>query len=654
MILGSIFQKGAVFQRDMDIPVWGRTLPEKKVQAFFDGVKIQTVSSADGYFICYLPPHEAGRGLELTVQVAGNDEEKVTISDILVGEVWLASGQSNMAYKLGSDWRVNCDVPADKTLGRIQERQFNEMVMNPDEFRIFTVAERASIVKEDHCAGSWVNMDKFHSSNASAVAAWFGLGLQYQLDIPIGIIDASWGGTMAETWMSMEALWACPETRQAAAEMQKLCQLEAPWDGSGTAAYENNPDVHADPGNTGVGMGYADVEFDDSSWQDMIVGGSWIRQNIAGNGIVWLRSTVDIPASWENCEITLYGGEVDKQDISYVNGVEVGRIGKGFETCHYNTPRCYPVPAGVVKAGKAVVAIRAYSFAYDGAVTGKWFLANNTTGEFLELGSIWKAKAEYDWGVVKFPALPAAKYGLRTPTSTPTMMFNGMINPLLPMALRGVIWYQGESNAHTIEEARAYREIMPALIDDWRLRLRNPQMPFIMVQLAGFNTTSEADAWAELREAQRLIANNDPDTWMISAVDAGDENDIHPENKLDVGKRLAMCALHNVYGYEEIIPSGPEVEKAETCGNGVKIFFKYNEKLQLKGEDKSFLLAGADGVFYTADKMEIDEDNNVLLLSSSEMSGEVCRVRYAWSNCPAVVLFNGAGFPASPFDIQLD
>ena len=115
-----------------------------------------------------------------------------------------------------------------------------------------------------------------------------------------------------------------------------------------------------------------------------------------------------------------------------------------------------------------------------------------------------------------------------------------------------------------------------------------------------------------------------------------------------------MCALHHVYGYEEIIPSGPEVEKAETCGNGVKIFFRYNEKLQLKGDAKPFRLAGADGVFHTADRMEIDEDNNVLLLSSSEMSGEVCRVRYAWANCPEVVLFNGAGFPASPFDIQLD
>ena len=654
MILGSIFQDGAVFQRDMDIPVWGETLPEEKVEAFFDGVKVQTFSSADGYFILYLPPHDAGRGFELTVQVAGNDEEKIVITDILVGEVWLASGQSNMAYKLSSDWRVNAELPPDKTLGRIQEAKFNEMVMNPDEFRVFTVSERASIVKENHCGGSWVKTDRFHSGNITAVGAWFGLGLQYQLDIPIGIIDASWGGTCAETWMSMEAMWNCPETRKAAAEMQKICRQEAPWNESGSAAYKNNPDIHADPGNTGFSMGYADLDFDDSEWKDMIVGGSWIKQNIAGNGVVWLRNTVEIPASWENCKVTLHGGEVDKQDTSYFNGVEVGSMGRDFEICYYNVPRSYPVPPEIVKAGKAVVAIRAYSFSCDGAVTGKWFLANENNGEFIELGSNWKAKAEYDWGITPPNSSGVSGFRPGNPTQTPTMMFNGMINPLLPMALRGVIWYQGESNAHTVEEARAYRDVLPALVDDWRMRLRNPQMPFIMVQLAGFNTGSEKDAWAELREAQRLIAGSDPDIWMVSAVDVGEDNDIHPENKLDVGKRLAMCALHHVYGCDEIIPSGPEVVKAESDTNGVKIYFKYNEKLQFKGEEKSFQLAGEDGVFYTADKMEIDEDNNTLQLSSSEMSGEVCRVRYAWANCPAAVLFNGAGFPASPFDIQLD
>ncbi|MBE6378978.1 MAG: sialate O-acetylesterase [Lentisphaerae bacterium] len=650
MILGSIFKDGAVFQQQMDIPVWGWTLPRKSVKAFFDGEFSRTCSSEDGYFILYLPPHAAGGPFELTVQVPGHDDETVVLKDILVGEVWLASGQSNMAYKLNSDWRVDTATPADKTLGRVQERQFNEMSLNPDELRVFTVAERASITREDHCAGCWVKVDRYHSGDVSAVAAWFALGLQYQLNIPIGIIDASWGGSIAEAWMSMDALWAAPETREAARKMQEMCRDLKVWDA--VSYYENNPDIHADPGNTGTGMGYADKEFDDSAWQDMTVGGSWIQQGIAGNGVIWARCTVEIPESWANTPLMLLGGAVDKQDISYFNGVEIGRSGSGFDTSFYATKRQYPVPAEAVKPGKAVVAIRAYSFAYDGAITGKWVLLNEKTDEVIELGCSWKAKAEYDWGVAP-KAEEVNDFNPGAPTRTPTMMFNGMINPLLPTALRGTIWYQGESNAGTVAQAKAYRDVLQAMIDDWRRCFRNADMPFIQVQLAGFeSTTSKAFAWAELRESQRLLAKNDPDCYMISAVDIGNENDIHPENKLDVGKRLAACALHHVYGCSDLVPSGPEVVKAVAENNGVRLSFDFAEKLKLKKEIPAFELAGSDGIFHYADKMEINEDDNTLYLSSPAVT-EVCRVRYAWKNCPEIILFNGAGFPASPFDIQL-
>jgi sialate O-acetylesterase len=349
----------------------------------------------------------------------------------------------------------------------------------------------------------------------------------------------------------------------------------------------------------------------------------------------------------------LLGGAVDKQDISYFNGVEIGRSGSGFDTSFYGTKRQYPVPAEIVKAGKAVVAIRAYSFAYDGAVTGKWVLLNEKTQETIELGTLWKAKAEYDWGVAP-KAEETNGFNPGAPTKTPTMMFNGMINPLLPFAVRGVIWYQGESNAGNVVQARAYRDVLQAMIDDWRRCFRNADMPFIQVQLAGFeSTTAEASAWAELRESQRLLAKNDPDCYMISAVDVGNDNDIHPENKLDVGKRLSVCALHYVYGCSDLVPSGPEVVKAVAENNGVRLSFDFAEKLKLKKEIPAFELAGSDGIFHYADKMAINEDDNTLYLSSPAVT-EVCRVRYAWKNCPEIILFNGAGFPASPFDIQLD
>ncbi len=653
MILGSLFQNGAVLQRGRNIPVWGRTLPNRKVEALLDGNRAQTHSSADGFFILYLPAHDAGGPFELTVEVKNSEGEKIVLNDILIGEVWLASGQSNMAYKLNSDWRVNTDLPADKAVGRVQERQFNEMVMDSEKFRFFNVAERSSMTREEFCAGTWNKMDKTHLGESSAVAAWFGLGLQYQLEnVPIGIINASWGGSVAEAWMSMESLWSSPETRKIALEMEKLCSDPGPWDASGAASFENNPDVHADPGNTGIAMGYADCSFDDSSWQDMTIGGSWIKQQIAGNGVIWVRKRVEIPESWSGCDLTLQGGRVDKQDITYFNGTEIGRMGKGFETCYYNVARVYPIPANLVKSGAAVVAIRAYSFSHDGSVAGSWNLVNNKTGESIDLCGSWKAKAEYDWGVVRTND-PAYTFGPGNPTRTPTTMFNGLINPLLPYAMRGVIWYQGESNANTVASARAYRDILQTMIDDWRVKLHNPQMPFLQVQLAGFNTEAEKFAWAELRESQRILALNDPDIFMASAIDIGEKEDIHPENKLDVGKRLAMCALHHVYGCEELIPSGPEISGAAVEGDGVRLSFNYAEKLHLTSEERSFEIAGNDGIYHPAETMLINEDDNTLLIASTAVKSP-CRVRYAWANDPVPILYNGAGFPASSFEITLD
>ena len=653
MILGSLFQNGAVLQQGRDIPVWGRTLPQKSVIAVLDGSKAQTLSSADGFFILYLPPQDAGGPFVLTVQVQGDENEKVVLEDILVGEVWLASGQSNMAYKLGSDWRANPVLPADKALGRIQEKQFNEMVMNPEQLRVYTVAERASMTPEEFCVGCWHQMDSWHSADVSAVAVWFGLGLQYQLNVPIGIIDASWGGTIAEAWMSMQALMACPETRKDALEMQKLCRDPEAWQNLASRFYENDPDVHADPGNTGVGMGYAGMDFDDSDWKDMEIPGSWIRQGIAGNGVVWIRKKVEIPESWNGCTLSLQGGAVDKQDVSYFNGVEIGGMGEGFDAGYYGYPRCYPIPAELVKPGVAVVAIRAYSFAYDGAVTGRWHLVNEDTGERIELVGKWRAKAEYDWGVAPI-VVQKKPFGIENPTKTPLAMFNGMINPLLPYALRGAIWYQGESNAETAARARAYRDVLQAMIDDWRFRFLNPLMPFIMVQLAGYeSTTAEAGAWAELRESQRLLALNDPDTFMASAIDVGEKNDIHPENKLDVGKRLAMSALYHVYGCQEVVPSGPEIVKAQSENSSVRLYFKYAEKLQLKSGDGLFELSGADGVFHVADKVELDDELGIVTVASAAVS-EPYRVRYGWKNWLEPVLFNGAGMPASSFEITLN
>ena len=652
MILASIFQDGAVLQRDMDIPVWGKCAAGEVVTSELDGISVKTKSSTNGEFILYFPAHDAGGPFELTVSTAGSGE-KVILRDILIGEVWLASGQSNMEYKLYGEKRPEIPVDNVEPVCAKQEKQFFEMVMDPDNFRFFSVQRCASGAEEWSCSGSWKKVQPGCSKEVSAVAAWFGLGLQYELNVPVGIIVSAWGGTVAQAWMSYQALAAEPETNKLAAELRSSHWKSKFWTverNENSIDYALLPGIKKNPENKGFAQGYADAGFDDSAWADMNVPGSWIEQHIAGNGVIWARKSVDIPESWANCPLVLQGGAVDKHDVSYFNGVEIGGMGKDFEIDCYNTPRHYPIAPEYVKPGKAVVAIRCFSFVQGGEISGDWFLYNEKSGEKIELNGIWKVCVEADFGIISARNHCAEAFGPGNP-NTPTILFDGMIRPLIPYAFRGVIWYQGESNAPTVANSRAYRDILQAMIDDWRRQWGQPQMPFIMVQLAGYSPAElfYVDSnWAELRESQRLLAQNDPDTYMASAIDLGEEKNIHPQNKLDVGKRLAMSALHHVYGRESIVPCGPEVAKCEFAGNRVEITFKYAENLKLASEVQAFYLAGRNGEFFAADKAEVKEDKVIL---TSEKIAEVAEVRYAWANFPPAVLFNGAGFPASSFRI---
>jgi sialate O-acetylesterase len=556
-----------------------------------------------------------------------------------------------MEYQLGGDWSAQAPADGKVPVNRQQEAQFYEMVMDPEKFRFFAVERCASGAEERSCVGSWKKMLPEYSKEVSAVGAWFGLGLQYDLDVPVGIIVSAWGGTVAEAWMSYQALAAEPETRQLA-EMSRSSHWKSKfWTSSrdeNTLDYSLIPGVRKNPENKGIALGYAETDFDDSSWSDMNVPGSWIEQHICGNGVLWARKTVDIPESWANCPLVLQGGAVDKHDVSYFNGKEIGAMGKDFEVQFYNTRRHYPIAPELVKAGNAVVAIRAFSFSHDGSINGNWTLVNEKNGEKIELDGVWKAFSEADFGKVVHRKVCAEAIGTSNPNS-PCILFNGMLRPLIPYAIRGVIWYQGESNAGSLETSRAYRDILQAMIDDWRRQWGQPGLPFIMVQLAGYNQRESFyvdSCWAELRESQRLLAATDPDTYMASAIDVGEEKDIHPQNKFDVGKRLAMCALHHIYGKDDIVPSGPEAVKAEFAGNRVEITFKYAENLTLRSEENAFYLAGKDGVFYAADKAEVKDDKLILV---SDKIAEVSEVRYAWANFPVTVLFNGVGFPASSF-----
>ena len=645
--LASLFQSGAVLQRDMELPLWGKCAPGCPVECVFDGITSYSRSSLEGNFMLYLPPHPAGGPFELTVSANG---ETLTLTDILVGEVWLCSGQSNMAYKLSSDWRAH-DRENPDPLGRKQERQFNELVMDPERIRFFNVESRGSTAPEEFCRGEWLPVTPEHSGQSSAIASWFALGLQYHLDVPVGLVNTSYGGSSAETWMSEEALWAAPETRELLAAFHRSCYTKdrAYWEcDASTPKPPPAPlgGVAPDSGNEGEAWGWASPGFDDTSWADMKVPGSWKAQKIAGNGAVWFRKKVTLPVEWENVPLILGGGTVDKQDISYFNGVEVGRTGKDMEECYWDTKRSYEIPASLVKGGEAVIAIRGFSHSCDGSLGGDWHLKNTATGEKISLPGVWKAKAEYDRGDIAPPPIePHFPDHFRHPGN----LFRSMLKPLIPYGIRGVLWYQGENNTATPEMAGEYRSTLQNLICDWRRNWRRPDLPFIVMQLANFGaqTPFEKDStWAWLRESQRLTALYDPDTFLATAIDIGDEQDVHPQNKLEAGKRMAAAALHHVYGCAESVPSGPEPEKMEISGSTIRIKFRCAEEMELREGGDCFYIGDSEGDFYAADSVKTDGE--YVILSSSQVPDPM-EVRYAWSKSPVSRLYNKAALPASSF-----
>lgn len=647
MRLASLFQNGAVFQRNAVIPVWGKTVADTLVTGKFHDSTVYCRSSASGEFKLFFPAENAGGPFTLEIS-AGDD--RIEVKDILVGEVWLASGQSNMQYKLLSNWQADKKDQAEP-LSHLQEKEFATQAENLKHFRYFSVSQLASGGEESYCGGEWKAID----TDCSAVAAWFGLYLQRELDVPVGIIVSAWGGTVAEAWMSQAALNADPRTRQKVVDCRanQLNIKNFEISENSTLSQRIISLLRPDEKNEGFEAGFHTRDFDDSSWQTMAVPNSWIKQGFAGNGAVWIRRKITLPENWKSTDLFFYASAIDKQDISYFNGVEIGRTGSGASLSTYNKPRRYPIPAAINDSREAVIAVRGYSACYDGSFVGEWYIENSVTGETIDITGDWKIGVELDLGIAR-PKMDKSIYGPGNP-NTPSILFDSMIRPLIPYAIAGTLWYQGESNATTIEQSTNYFELLKHLIEDWRYFWQTPEMPFFIVQLAGYGKNApylHDSAWAYLREAQRLLAKNHHDTYIATAIDCGDERDIHPQDKESVGYRLAMCALNKVYNRADIVPGGPELLRAENAAPGcVRLDFAWSEGMHLNEEaGQSFYLSGNGGEFIPADRAEIC--GNAVLLTSSKLDS-VKRVRYAWGDFSISSLYNADGFPALPFDVEV-
>lgn len=611
ILLPKIFSDNMVLQRNVLIPVWGQADANEKIQVTFNAQTKNVKADKMGNWMVRLDAEPAGGPYELAI----NGKNSIHIKNILVGEVWLCSGQSNM------EWTVGQSDNAKKEMASASY-PFIRHVKIPHSI--------SSLPQPDLTPGEWKVCDSTTVRDFSGVAYFFARNIYDSLKIPIGLINDSWGGTNVETWISRESFEGSDEFKEMIAGMPKLnldslSKLKVRGSELRIEALQGTKFKDLNAGS------FKELSFDDSKWPTLYEPQLWEQQSIGElDGVVWLRRTIVLQSADINKDATLELAKIDDDDITYVNGVKVG------STNQWDAKRKYPVPAGILKEGKNVIALRVVDNGGGGGIYGDSVDLKLRVGEtVIKLNGNWKFQVE---SIKK----------TTNENSLPSLCYNAMINPLIPFAFRGVLWYQGESNAG---RSYQYRKAFPLLINDWRQKWHNPSMPFYFVQLATFNTTgnsNEGCGWAELREAQTMTLSL-PNTGMCVTTDIGIPGDIHPANKQDVGKRLAAIAFNNIYN-RKMICSGPTYQSMEVKGNEIILSFN-NTGTGLFTPDKygyvkGFEIAGADSVFYVASAFIKD---NKIVLSSPNVSIPLA-AHFGWvGNASDCNLFNKEGFPAVPF-----
>ena len=619
--LHPLFSDHVVLQRHVRVPVWGWANPGSRVTVSFAAQTKSTTAGADGKWLVRLEKMLASS--ESRVLTVAGDDHTVTVNDVLVGDVWLCSGQSNMEMGIGV-----CNVPTD-----IAEADFPQI-------RLLTVPRLISTTPVEALSCHWspcspVTVLQGLWGGFSAAGFFFGRELYQQLKVPIGLIHSSWGGTVAEAWTSAEGLRPLGDFDARLEAVAKQTE-QKPVDF--VAEYENWCQAN-DPGSQ---QGWSKTECDTTAWKTVTMPQPFEQAGLPDfDGIVWFRRSFDLPAVWNGQKLTLGLGPVDDIDTTWVNGVKVGQMNR------YDLNRVYTVPADVLKPGMNVLSVRVLDTGGAGGFTGKpeqmFIRAVGATPDSAQsLAGDWQMRDSIPFA--KLPAPPAVP-DANNPNVV-TLLYNGMIAPLLPFAIKGAIWYQGESNAG---HAQQYRKLLPAMIRDWRARFGVGDFPFYIVQLAAFQPAvpePRDSEWAELREAQTMTAKNTTRCGLAVAIDIGEAADIHPKNKAEVGRRLALCALANTY-HKPIEWSGPWYKSMKKSGNRIVLRFDHVDGgLAVKGSDlQGFAIAGDDHKFVWG---HAAIEGDTVVVSSPDIAGPVA-VRYAWDINPVCNLYNQAGLPAVPF-----
>lgn len=623
-----LFTDNMVLQQNTKAPIWGEANAGKnvKVTTSWNNRTYTVKADSKGRWRIDVDTPSAGGPYEVSV----SDGKPVVLRDVMIGEVWLCTGQSNMQMPMeGWNIKMNAEeIASSATTTNVRLMHIDNAVSQ---------LPTADLPKQKH---TWEKCSPETVKSFSATGYFFGKNLAASRGVPVGLIMTCWGGTDIESWMSGKALGEVPGFKTVVDEIvnDKLTPAEhetkylAELNDWFTTTGKKEGSVGADGKVLWAAPGY-----DDTAWQLLP---QPLKIDEVGytsfDGVVWYRKTVDVPEAWQGKELKLELSTIDDIDVTYFNGQAVGHT----ETCPVK--RVYTIPADMVKAGRAVIAVRVLDVGSAGGLRGNADnMALSCGSDRMSLGGEWRMKLASDLNAVaKVPVNPVANPFI------PTVLYNAMIRPLVPYAVKGAIWYQGENNA---PRAYRYRDLLPQMIASWRNDW-NSQFPFLIVQLANYMQRKDQPAeseWAELREAQLLTSETVAGSGLAVAVDVGLADDIHPTDKQTVGERLSLVARRVAYG-ENIASSGPLYQSHKIEGGAIRLTFAHADgglKARDGGKLTGFAIAGADHKFHWADARI---EGNDIVVSSADVPMPLA-VRYAWADNPDCNLYNGAGLPASPF-----
>jgi sialate O-acetylesterase len=623
--LPAIFGDNMVLQQKNDVAVWGWADAGEKIEVLGSWMKSPATTKTDknGQWQIKIKTPETGGPYTLTVKGSNT----IALQNILVGEVWICSGQSNMEMSVQS---------IDNAQQEIQTADFPQI-------RLFTVKKTSSPRPQQDCDGQWKICSPDTVGLFSAVGYLFGREIHQKLNVPVGLISANWGGTPAEAWTSEKTLKSFPAYDPI---LEKMKQAQQPIPEEVQARNEQalaEWDEKVSAIDPGTQQNWQDPKLDISDWKAIDLPRPWSGTELEKiDGIVWFRRITNLPPSWARIDMELHLGPIDDADTVWVNGVKIG------STTVYDQERKYIIPPSALHTGPNIVVVRVVDNHGEGGFTGtEDQMRIGPVGADIKTRATLAKKWKYKASLLdkELPALPKVSKG-QFNKNAPTTLYNGMIAPLIPFRIAGAVWYQGEAN---IARPAEYAKLFPAMITDWRKQWGIGDFPFYWVQIAPYSSRNGVGGGnsAYLREAQMKSLKTVKNGGMAVTMDIGTEDNIHPKNKQDVGKRLALWALAKAYGQKEVAFSGPIYKSMKVEGRNIRLYFDYTQGglLAREGHLIDFTIAGVDKKFVPA---QAGIEGDTVIVSSEQVKKPVA-VRFAWARWAKPNLYNKAGLPASSF-----